>query len=263
MGRFRRREFLRAGLGVIVAIPLSIVGFVFVGASPASAQARPPWYLFRRGMISSHGARGILGLAAFLAVLVASGCNSSPVFPTGGRSDTTTLPQSKSASSSTTVVSAAPCTASQLIATVDFGESRTELGAIKMTNTTAHACSLAGQPNVVVLGRTGNPLNLGESLFHRAPDWPAPTSPIVLSPSGALPQAIVELDWIWCGSPLGNLRFKVQFSGWLSQLEVLSSAVLPSGFSPALCSSPGGQSQSELFAVDYVRGFGANGIIGP
>jgi len=46
MRRSRRGVFLRAGLGVIVVIPLSIVGAAFVASSPASAQATPPWYLY-------------------------------------------------------------------------------------------------------------------------------------------------------------------------------------------------------------------------
>ncbi len=159
-----------------------------------------------------------------------------------------------------TSVAAGACAASQLTATVAFNQSGAELGAIRLTNTGAQQCTLSGQPKVQALDGRGAALDLSESTYHRAPDWPPPSSPIVLSPSGALPQAIVELDWTWCSASPGRVSFAIRFSGWPSPLDVANTAVSPPGFSPASCTDSGGQ---PLFAVDSVRGFGSNGIIGP
>lgn len=163
-------------------------------------------------------------------------------------------------SSTTRPAAVAACTANQLTATVAFNATGTELGAIRLSNTAGEACSLSGQPTVTVLGDNGAPLAQTESIYHRAPDWPPPVRPIVLSPSGELPQAIVEIDWVWCGPSPRQLEFQVRFSAWSSPLDIPGTAISPSGFSPAQCSSSG---TGALFAVDYVRGFGSNGIIGP
>lgn len=163
-------------------------------------------------------------------------------------------------SSPTTSVPFSPCSARQLTATVDFNQSGTDLGAVKLTNTAGQACSLAGQPKVIVLDGAGKALNLSQSIFHQAPDWPPPPNPIVLSPARALPQAIIDLDWTWCGPAPGKIRFEVQFSGWPSPLTVPNSSIVPSGFVPAPCTNV---EIRPLFAVDYVRGFGSNGIVGP
>ena len=192
-------------------------------------------------------------LAASLGILICcTACSSS-----SSSSSTTTSPKP---SSTTRPVRVVDCTANQLTATVAFNATGTELGAIKLSNKTDKQCSLSGQPTVTVLGGTGVPLTLAESTYHRAPDWPPPTSPVVLSSSGTLPQAIVELDWMWCGPSPGELQFQVLFSGWPSPLVVPSSSISPAGFSPAHCSSV---EAGALFAVDYVCGFGTNGIIGP
>ncbi len=159
-----------------------------------------------------------------------------------------------------TTVPSRPCTAHQLTASVAFNQSGTALGAIKLTDTSAQSCSLAGQPRVVVLDGAGNALDLSESVFHQAPDWPPPPTPIVLSPHRAPPQAIVELDWTWCGPAPGKIRFEIRFSGWPAPLVVPNSSISPSGFGPAPCTDSG---LHALLAVDDVRGLGRNGIIGP
>jgi hypothetical protein len=152
------------------------------------------------------------------------------------------------------------CTVRQLTATVDFNQTGTDLGAIKLTNTSGRACSLSGQPQVMLLDGSGVVLDLNQSVFHQAPDWPAPSSPIVLSAARALPQAVVQLDWTWCGAPPGKVRFQIRFEGWPSPLMVANSDVFPPGFAPAGCTDSGGQ---PLLAVDYVRGFGRRGVVGP
>lgn len=128
-----------------------------------------------------------------------------------------------------TSVAAGACAASQLTATVAFNQSGAELGAIRLTNTGAQQCTLSGQPKVQALDGRGAALDLSESTYHRAPDWPPPSSPIVLSPSGALPQAIVELDWTWCSASPGRVSFAIRFSGWPSPLDVANTAVSPLG----------------------------------
>lgn len=197
----------------------------------------------------SHSVRLVLSLGI---VIFCAACSSAST-----SSSTTTSPKP---SNTTRPVTAAACAENQLTGTVAFNATGTELGAIRLSNETSHSCSLAGQPTVTVLAGNGTPLALTESTYHRAPDWPPPTSPVVLSPSGALPQAIVGLDWIWCGPAPGELQFQVRFSGWPSPLVVTPSSVSPLGFSPASCSSSG---LGSLFAVDYVRGVGPNGVIGP
>ncbi len=156
--------------------------------------------------------------------------------------------------------SAPLCVPNQLVGTVVFNATQSELGSIKLSNSASEPCSLSGRPRVTLLGDNGIPLLQTEMTYHRAPDWPPPSNSIVLSGSGALPQAIVELDWIWCGTIPHELEVQVQFSTWSSPLDVPSTSISPSGFSPATCSSTGA---SAVFAVDYVRGFGRNGIIGP
>jgi hypothetical protein len=203
---------------------------------------------------------GRLSVLPGLVILCAS-CTSLPKSSTFHSSQPTSRSVVASPNRSTTTVgTAAVCMPSQLTGTVAFNAAGSELGAIKLTNNSNAACSLSGQPTVKVLGDNGNPLAQTESVFHRAPDWPPPTSPIVLSPSGQLPQAIVELDWVWCETPPHKLEFQVRFSTWSSQLDLPGTSISPSGFSPHSCSSSG---SNALFAVDYVRGLGPNGIIGP
>lgn len=157
-------------------------------------------------------------------------------------------------------LSATTCAPNQLTGTVAFNATQSELGAINLSNTSSQSCSLSGRPTVTILGDNGLPLSQNETTYHRAPDWPPPTSPIVLSASGALPQAVVELDWVWCGSTPHQLEVQVRFPTWSSPLDIPGTSISPSGFSPATCSSTG---LSALFSVDDVRGFGQNGIIGP
>jgi len=191
-------------------------------------------------------------------VLLGSACGA----PSSSHSATSTSSSSGATSSTspTTTVVATACMPDQLMGTVVFNATQTELGAIKLSNTASEACSLSGQPTITILGDNGVPLSQTETTYHRAPDWPPPTNPIGLSASGALPQAVVELDWIWCGSTPHGLEVQVRLSGWSSPLDIPGTSISPSGFSPATCSSTG---LSAVFAVDYVRGFGPNGIIGP
>ena len=201
-----------------------------------------------------------LQIAVAIGVLVlGSGCgassspHSSPSSPSSGVTSSTT-------STTTPAAAVATCGPNQLSVSVAFNANQSELGAIKLSNTGNTACSLSGQPTITVLGDNGVPLSQTETTYHRAPDWPPPAAPIVLSASGALPQAIVELDWIWCGSMPHELEMQMRFSSWSSPLDIPGASISPSGFSPATCSSTG---LAALFAVDYVRGFGPNGIIGP
>jgi hypothetical protein len=149
------------------------------------------------------------------------------------------------------------CSPSQLTASVVFNQTGADLGAIKLTNTAAHPCSLAGQPKVDIIDGAGAGLSLDETIFQRAGLPPASTHPIILTADGRSPQAIIEFDWTWCGSPPGALQFSVAFSKWQSVLTVPNSEINPQGFAPADCSDSGGHS---LFAVDDVRSFGDDGI---
>lgn len=191
-------------------------------------------------------------------VLLGNACGVS----SASHSPTSTSSSSGATSSTapTNKALATACVPNQLMGTVVFNAPQTELGAIKLSNTASKACWISGQPAVTVLGDNGVPLSQTQTTYHRAPDWPPPANPIVLSASGVLPQAIVELDWIWCGSTPHELEMQVRFSGWSSPLDIPGTSISPSGFSPATCSSTG---LSAVFAVDYVRGFGPNGIIGP
>lgn len=197
---------------------------------------------------------GSVALAGAIVLAVVYGPRSAQIGP-----NPVPVTQPTPGSSPTTLAASGPCSARQLTATVTFNQSGTDLGAIRLTDTTARACSLAGQPHVVVVDGAGNVLGLSESTFHRAPDWAPPANPIVLSPGGVLPQAIVQLDWTWCGPRPGRIRFEIRFSGWPSALTVPNASISPSGFTPAPCAGAG----QALFAVDFVRGLGRDGIIGP
>jgi hypothetical protein len=196
-----------------------------------------------------------VAVAGVIVLAVVYGPRSAPTGPHPGPATQPTL-----GSSPPNPAASGPCSSAQLAATVAFTQSGTELGAIRLTNTATRACSLAGRPNVVVRDGAGSRLGLSQSIFHRAPDWPPPPNPIVLAPGGALPQAIVQLDWTWCGPSPGRIRFEIRFPGWPSPLTVPDASIFPSGFTPAPCAAPGERS---LFAVDVVRGFGSDGIIGP
>jgi hypothetical protein len=193
--------------------------------------------------------------------LLCSACGvSSSSHSATSTSSSTRATSSASPTTTRAPAAAAACVPNQLMGTVVFNTTQSELGAIKLSNTASAACSLSGQPTVTVLGDNGLPLPQTETTYQRAPNWPPPSSPIVLSASGALPQAIVELDWIWCGPTPHELEVQVRLSRWSSPLDIPGSSISPSGFSPATCSSTG---LSAVFAVDYVRGLGPNGIIGP
>jgi Protein of unknown function (DUF4232) len=172
-------------------------------------------------------------------------------------------PGTKSATSTPSAVPVTPpivpmCSPSQIEVAVAFNQSGNDLGAIKLANTGSQPCSLLGQPTVSVLDGNGTPLVLTESTYARAGLPPPPSSPVVLSPSTTSPGAIVELDWLWCGAPLGSMSLEIQFSGWPSPLTVPNAAISPPGFAPeqSTCSQ-------SLFAVDVVRAFGADGIVDP
>jgi hypothetical protein len=147
------------------------------------------------------------------------------------------------------------CAKNQLDAAVVFNQPGTELGAIRLTNTTKFACSLSGRPQIVVNDSSGSSLGLSETAYHRAPDLVAPNSPIVLSASGSTKQAVVELDW--CGFQTHDGYIDVRFSGWTSALVVEDSSFAPPGFSPPACLDP----SQKLLAVDFVRAFGSKGVV--
>jgi len=73
---------------------------------------------------------------------------------------------------------------------------------------------------------------------------------------GSWPQGIVELDW--CGFRMTGGRLNLRFPGWPKALVLPGVSITPRDFSPPACLNP----SRTLFAVDYVRGFGANGIAG-
>jgi hypothetical protein len=139
------------------------------------------------------------------------------------------------------------CARSQLKADVAFNQPGTELGAVRLTDTSKVACTLFGRPQLVVYDATGHSLGLSESAYQRAPDLPAPKSPIDLAASGSAPQAVVELDW--CGFQTVHGKIGIRFSGWAGELVVKDSSIMPQGFSPPACLDP----SQRFFAVDYVR----------
>jgi len=202
--------------------------------------------------------RGLRLAVAAGTALLGSACGASSSSHSG-TSTSSSLGIASSTSRSTTRTTAT-CAPNQLTGTAVFNANQSELGTIKLSNMATEACSLSGRPTVTVLGDNGLPLSQTETTYHRALDWPPPSNPILLSASATLPQAIIELDWIWCGPIPRELEVQVRFSGWSSPLDIPDSSITPSGFSPATCSSTG---LSAVFAVDYVRGFGPNGNIGP
>ena len=157
-----------------------------------------------------------------------------------------------------TAAVASSCQQGQLSAVVAFNQSGSDLGAIKLANTSKQACTLSGRPQVSVINGTGNDLGVVESPYGRAGLPQGPTSPVVLSSSSGSPQAIVELDWQWCGSPPGTTSFDIRFSGWSSPLVIPNAAVSPAGFSPSV---PDGCPNTALFAVDVVRGLYPDGVV--
>jgi hypothetical protein len=146
---------------------------------------------------------------------------------------------------------------------VAFNGSHSDLGAIKLTNTSATTCSLFGRAQVDVLNVTGSNetdslLNNVELPYARAGLPPQPNSPVELTAGGTSPQAVIELDWFWCGFTPGPISFEIWFPKWSLPVNVPVQAVSPPGFLPAV---PSGCPTTALFAVDVVRGFGANGIL--
>lgn len=164
------------------------------------------------------------------------------------------------------VLSPARCSPGQLVATAVFNQSGSDLGAIKVSNTSAKACSLSGRPQVDVLNVTGSNgtdslLNTVELPFARAGlPPPQPNAAVELSANSAYPQGIIELDWYWCGAPPGPVSFEIYFPKWSLPLSVPVQDVSPAGFRPAV---PAGCPNTALFAVDVIRGLGSSGIINP
>jgi hypothetical protein len=147
------------------------------------------------------------------------------------------------------------CSKNQLEASVVFNQAGAELGAIRLTNTAKSACSLSGRPQIVVYDSAGHRLDLSESADDRAPDLPAPETPVELAASGSAQQAVVELDW--CGFQTLHGYIDVRFSGWTNALVVQDSSFVPPGFTPPACLYP----SDRLFAVDFVRGIGSKGVV--
>ncbi len=204
-----------------------------------------------------------VGMAGVSAVVVAAAVALGVVLPSSshGRSARRTATTTSRSHSAT---SGPPrCSVGQLAATAVFIGPNFELGAIKISNTSAHACSLSGRPQVEDLNVTGtngtdSTLNTIELPYARAGLPLPPKSPVELSAGGASPQAIVELDWLWCGAPPGSISFEVYFPKWSLPLTVPAQAVSPAGFRPAV---PSGCPATALFAVDVVRGLNSNGLV--
>jgi hypothetical protein len=210
----------------------------------------------RRRLASIAAAIVVIGVLITLAVVLLS---STPNVPAGKAANR--APRSHSV-----VLTPARCSPNQLAATVLFNASHTDLGAIKLSNTSAKACSLSGRPQVDVLNVTGSNgtdsvLNTVELPFARA-GLPPPqqNASVQLSAGGSFPQGIVELDWYWCGAPPGPVSFEVWFPKWSLPLTVPVQAVSPAGFLPAV---PSGCPSTAVFAVDVIRGLGPNGVIVP
>ncbi len=149
------------------------------------------------------------------------------------------------------------CARSQLKADVVFNQPGTELGAVRLTDTSKVACTLSGRPQIVVYDATGHGLGLSESAYQQAPDLPAPRRPIHLAASGSAPQAVVELDW--CGFQTVHGEIGIRFSGWGGELVVQDSSIMPKGFSPPACLDP----SQRFFAVDYVRAWPSGAGVPP
>lgn len=194
---------------------------------------------------------GSIVLVGALIATVAVLQSSTPPTPSATRSARSTA----AAPSAGTIPRT--CSPSQLTATVVFNQSGTDLGAIKLTNSSSKACSLSGRPQVSVFSGAGRALATTEVTFARAGLPEKPPGPLVLFADRTLPQGIVELDWYWCGASPGAISFKIQFSKWSSPLVIPNQAVSPAEFMPDV---PPVCPKLALFAVDEIRGLTSNGF---
>jgi hypothetical protein len=198
----------------------------------------------------------IIGSAFLLvAAAVAAGISQSSSTRTRpARSTSSTVPRPHP-----TTLIPPRCTPDQLDATAAFNGAHSELGAIEISNTSAKVCSLSGRPQVDVLNVTGtngtdSALETVEIPYSRA-GWPRQlNAPVELSARGTstAPQAVIELDWLWCGATPGPISFEIWFPKWSLPLTVPVQAVSPPGFLPAV---PPGCPTTALFAVDVIRDF--------
>jgi hypothetical protein len=203
----------------------------------------------------------IIGAAILLvgaAVAVGVSLPSSTLIRPTRSASTATRPQS-------TTLIPPRCSPDQLDATAAFNGPNSELGAIEISNTSAKACSLSGRPQVDVLNVTGtngtdSSLHTVEIPYSRAGLPPQPNAPVELSAGGTsiAPQAVIELDWLWCGATPGPISFEIWFPKWSLPLTVPVQAVAPPGFLPAV---PPGCPTTALFAVDVIRDFRTKALL--
>lgn len=130
------------------------------------------------------------------------------------------------------------CRASQLSATAFFqGSSQTEVGGVKITNTSAAACSLPSGLPVVDVSWHGAPISLAERLLPASID-PVAHVARVLAPGM---QASVLLQWFdqwFCGTRMQSYTFDPQFVlRWGSGLALAATAA---GLPVPNCGKPGG-----------------------
>jgi hypothetical protein len=191
----------------------------------------------------------VVGVLIASAVILMSATPNAPA-----SKEASTSPRSPSSPGPPT------CSPGQLVASVAFNQSGTDLGAIKLTNSSVKTCSLSGRPQVSVINGSDNTLDTTEVPYARAGLAPQPNGQVVLSANGTSPHGVVELDWFWCGAPPGAVSLEVRFSNWSSPLFVPNGAVSPAGFAPDV---PSGCPDTALFAVDTIRALGPNGVIVP
>lgn len=152
------------------------------------------------------------------AALVAGCClglsacsGGSPSAATTTSAPTTTTPTAK--------VTAAPCPASSVSASVVFtafgGANSTLAGAVLFTNTGSAPCSLKGEPQVDVLAPDGSGI-----VTYQAPGPPTVTA-AVLTPASKAASSITFSDWA-CG--IGSFSLVAKFPGWATSIPVGSGA---------------------------------------
>lgn len=145
----------------------------------------------------------------------------------------------------TSSLPSAECTADQLEAVAAFVG---QLGALKVTNTSATPCTLRGRPVVTRVAASGATIATADSVFHRAGEAPEPVAPIVLAARGRTPGAAVLVEV--CAETTAGERFGIRFGDW--PVAMLAATAT---WSTEACGA-----NRSLFASDVVRPFGAGGI---
>lgn len=149
------------------------------------------------------------------------------------------------------------CRPNELNIAIDFNGPGNPEGAIVLNTSADQTCVLSGQPGLKFFNSSNRQLNLSESRFQFTPALPAPTVPILLTPSA--PWAVVEMSW--CGFPGTFSRLGLRFRGWQHSLSIKENtfgAASFISFTPPMCSI---KRESRL-SVDVVRKLTAKGIAG-